>query len=95
VLLPGYDLVFPERVAALGDTAKQAIATGANGRLRVRLQEAAAELAIPTVDVLDAFRADGREDLYATDYHVFRRGHALLAERMAPAVAAQFAACGR
>jgi hypothetical protein len=95
VLLPGYDLVFPERVAALGDAAKQAIATGANDRLRVRLQETAAELGIATVDVLDAFRADGREDLYATDYHVFLRGHALLAERMAPAVEALFAACGR
>jgi len=95
VLLPGYDLVFPERVAALGDTARQASATGANGRLRVRLQEAAAELGIATVDVLDAFRADAREDLYASDYHIFRRGHALLAERMAPAVAAQFTACGR
>lgn len=95
VLLPGYDLVFPERVAALGEAARQAVATGANGRLRVRLQEAAAELALATVDVLDAFRADGREDLYASDYHVFLRGHALLAERMAPAVAAQFAASGR
>jgi len=95
VLLPGYDLVFSQRVAALGDAARQAVATDANGRLRTFVQQAAAELGIATVDVLDAFQADGREDLYATDYHVFLRGHALLAERMAPAVAAQFAACGR
>ena len=65
------------------------------GEVAVRMAQAAAELGIATVDVLDAFQADGREDLYATDYHVFLRGHALLAERMAPAVAAQFAACGR
>jgi hypothetical protein len=95
VLLPGYDLVFPDRVAALGDAAKQAIATDANGRLRARVLELVAELGLATVDPLAAFRADGREDLYASDYHVFLRGHALLAERMEPAVVAQFAACGR
>jgi len=95
VLLPSYDLVFPARVEALGDAARQAVSTGANGRLRDFVGKAADELGIPLVDMLRAFRADGREDLYATDYHVFLRGHALLAEWMAPAVVTQFAVSGR
>jgi len=95
VLLPSYDLVFPGRVEALGDAARQAVATGANGRLRDFVTKAADELGIPLVDMLRAFRADGREDLYATDYHVFLRGHALLAEWMAPAVVSQFVSSSR
>lgn len=87
-LLPGYDLVFPERVAAISERTREVEATGANGRLRQRLLADAKELGLPTVDPLDAFRADGREDLFATDYHIFLRGHALLAAQIAPALEA-------
>jgi hypothetical protein len=45
--------------------------------------------------MLRAFRRDRREDLYASDYHVFLRGHALLAEWMAPAVVSQFVLSSR
>lgn len=90
-LLPSYDLVFPERVAALNPRAHEVQATDANGRLRARLLADAKELGLAAVDPLDAFRADGREDLFATDYHIFLRGHALLAAQIAPALEALLA----
>jgi hypothetical protein len=90
-LLPSFDLVFPERVAALNERARQVQATDANGRLRARLLADAKALGLATVDPLDAFRADGREDLFATDYHIFLRGHVLLAAQIAPALEAALA----
>jgi hypothetical protein len=95
VLLPSYDLVFADRVAALNERARQVVATGANAKLRERLLIDARALGLATVDPLDAFRADGNEDLYAHDYHIFVRGHALLAEQIAPALEAAVAARAR
>lgn len=87
-LLPSYDLVFPDRVAAVNDAARAAAAAGANGRFRERMVALTAELGLPAVDVLDSFRAWGREDLYATDYHIFVKGHELLATRIGAALEA-------
>ena len=86
-LLPSYDLVFPERAAALGPRVAEALASGANLRLRDGLRQLLTERGIPTIDLLDEFRADGRDELYALDGHLFVAGHDRLAEALASSLA--------
>lgn len=82
VLLPSYDLVFPERAAALSRTAATVVASGAQRQLRdafaVQLDRRKADV----VDLEPVFRADGDPTLYAGDYHIHRRAHRLMAEAL-------------
>ncbi len=86
-LLPSYDLAFPERAAALGPRVAEALASSANLRLRDGLRTQLAERGIATIDLLDAFRADGRDELYALDGHLFVAGHRCLADALARSLA--------
>lgn len=81
-LLPSYDLVFPDRVASYGARAMEAVAGGANERLRAEFRALLAARSIAAVDLVETFRADGRDALYATDYHVWIDGHRLFAEAL-------------
>lgn len=87
-LIPSYDLLFPERVARCGERAMEAVRAGGNARLRAGLLARLAQRGIACADLHDALRADGRDELYATDYHLFVAGHRLLAEALLAPVAA-------
>jgi hypothetical protein len=87
-LLPSYDLVFPERAAAQSDEVRALLAGNPNANVRSALLAALAELGIPYLDLVESFRADGRDALYALDYHVYVEGHRLLAEALLPSVLA-------
>jgi hypothetical protein len=87
VLLPSVDLVFPDLVGGLSPLAREVTAGGAQRRARDAFAALLAEHDARVVDAEPAFRADGTPGLYAYDYHVYRRGHRLLAELLAPVVA--------
>ncbi len=87
-LVPSYDLVFPERAAARGERVAEVVSAGINARLRDGLRALLAERGLDCVDLLETFRQDGRDALYAADYHIFIEGHRLLAEALLEPVAA-------
>ncbi|MSR46217.1 MAG: hypothetical protein EXS13_03985 [Planctomycetes bacterium] len=91
-LIPSYDVAFPTRAAALGERVAEVVTSGANGRLRAELRALLAQLGIPCIDVLESFQADGRDALYATDYHIFVEGHRLLAEALTEPLSESLAA---
>jgi hypothetical protein len=78
-LLPSFDLVFPEQAANLSAGAKVAVASGAQRRLRDGFAALLAGRGATVVDVEPLFAADGKLDVYALDFHVYRKGHRLLA----------------
>ncbi len=80
VLLPSFDLVFPDKVAALGGRIKETVESGAQRRMRDAFTVVLASRAV--VDLEPVFRADGALGLYAIDFHVFRRGHQRIAEAL-------------
>lgn len=80
VLLPSFDLVFPECVAALGGPLRVVAASGAQRSLERGFRLLLGARGIEPVDVEAAFRLDGHLSLYAVDYHIDRRGHERLAE---------------
>jgi lysophospholipase L1-like esterase len=82
-LLPSYDMVFPDRAAALGPRVAEALGSAANARLRDGLKSLLAERGISAIDLQDEFRADGRDVLYALDGHIHVAGHRLLGEALA------------
>jgi hypothetical protein len=53
-----------------------------NVNVRAELLAALAELGIPYVDLLDRFRADGRDAIYALDRHIYVEGHRHVAEAL-------------
>jgi hypothetical protein len=81
-LLPGYDLVFPERAAARNQAVRALVDGNPNVNVRAELLAALAELGIPYVDLLDRFRADGRDAIYALDRHIYVEGHRHVAEAL-------------
>jgi hypothetical protein len=86
--VPSYDLVFPDRLIAHGGRIAETMRAGANARLRDRFRSLLAECGATGVDVVERFREDGRDLLYADDFHLFIEGHRLLAEAMVEPVAA-------
>lgn len=81
-LLPSYDLVFPERTAALSAVAAQVVASGAQRQMRDQFVRLLAQRQATVVDFEPTFRAKGGSALYASDFHVYRRGHELMAEAL-------------
>jgi lysophospholipase L1-like esterase len=94
-LLPSYDLVFPERAAAESPGVRDLVAGNPNVNVRAGLLAMLAELGIPYVDLVEPFRADGRDALYALDYHIYVEGPRLLAEALLPSVLAAAPGRGR
>ena len=86
VLLPSCDLVFPEFVRGLSPLAGEVVDGGAQRRVRDAFAEVLAKARVRVVDAEPAFRRDGSVGLYAIDYHIYRRGHRLLAELLTPIV---------
>ena len=88
-LVPSYDLVFPDRAAEKNEQVAKVVRAGWNGRVRDRFRALLDERGITVVDLVEGFRRDGRDELYASDYHIGVEGHRQLAEALfEPAVAA-------
>jgi hypothetical protein len=81
-VLPSFDLIFPERVAAVNEPARALMARNVNVNLHAALVATLYELGIPTVDLRERFRTDASEDLFADDYHIYVGGHGLVADAL-------------
>lgn len=79
-LLPSFDLVFAEHAQGLGKVADEVVRSGIQRRLRDGFVALLDERKAQVVDFEPAFRADGKLDLYALDFHVYVRGHRLMAD---------------
>ena len=82
-LLPPFDLVFPDRAAAASDYASEVVVGGEQQRFHDAIHAALARARIGTLDLLPRFREIAAPELYALDYHIWKRGHRLLAEELA------------
>lgn len=86
-LLPSFDLVFARETAELSPLAREVVQGGGNRPLRDAFAAALQRAGATVVDLEPAFAADGQRSLYADDFHVFRRGHRLLAATLQPELA--------
>lgn len=91
VLLPSFDLVFPDAVRGFGGLAAEVADGGAQQRMRDAFVDVLDERHAMRVDLEPAFRTDGRLGLYAVDFHIYRAGHRLLADTIAPVIDALLA----
>ena len=87
-LLPSYDLTFPERAGVRYEEVRTLLRGNPNGSLRAALLAVLGELGIPYVDLLERFRADGRDEIYAQDFHIYVGGHRHVAEALVEPVLA-------
>jgi hypothetical protein len=87
-LLPSYDVTFPERAASTKPEVRALLGGNPNANLRAGVLAALRELGIPYVDLLERFRADGRDELYARDFHIYVEGHHLVADALVEPVLA-------
>lgn len=89
VLLPSADLVFREKLQGLAERAQNVVDSGIQKRIHDDFAALLAERDCRVLDMLEPFREDGHLGLYATDFHVFLRGHQLMADRLLPLVRAE------
>lgn len=90
-LLPSYDLVFPEKRTSWGTAASALAESNPNRSLYEGARQLLERRSLPWVDLLPSFATDHREELYATDFHIFVAGHALVAEELGPALQRELA----
>ena len=83
LVLPSFDQVFPERVAALGEAAARCVQAPREDSLHAWFVAFLRTRAHPAVDLLPAFRRADDPELYALDYHVWEPAHRLIAETLA------------
>lgn len=89
LLLPSFDLVFPECVAALSPRAAALVATGAQRRVRDGFAGLLQKRGADWIDLEPEFRRDGGLDLYASDFHVYRRAHRRMADALSARIVPQ------
>lgn len=87
VLLPSYELAYPQRLAALPANARAAMSYARSLGLSHRVGAIFRREGLQALDLTPAFARSTDPDLYADDYHIWRGGHALLAGEVAPAAA--------
>jgi hypothetical protein len=86
-LLPSFDLALPAVAQGLGKIADEVVRGGANRRVRDMFVGELAAASARMVDLEPSFVAYGKLDLYAIDFHIYRHGHRIAAEALAPVVA--------
>jgi hypothetical protein len=84
VLLPSFDLVFPDRIASASPLAGEVVGSGVQQALYERFRADLQAREARVVDMLPIFRADGSLGIYAIDFHIFVRGHRLVADAVLP-----------
>ena len=88
VLLPSYDMVFPEVVRRMSERGAALVDQGVNDGLHADFSRILETHAQTYVDLLPVFRANKSATLYAADYHIWQEGHRLLADALVPVVKA-------
>jgi lysophospholipase L1-like esterase len=83
-LLPSFDLVFPEQASLAGDRVVEVVASGVQRDLHRDFLGLLERHGVDHVDLLPIFQGVGKVDLYAHDFHIWKRGHATLAEAVLP-----------
>ena len=58
-------------------------------RLRDGVAAILADVGAAVVDLEPEMRADGKVDLFAMDFHIYRRAHRLIAERLRGEIASR------
>lgn len=86
VLIPSFDLVFPDKIASASPLAGQVVESGVQRELHDWFLDMLRTRESHVVDMLPVFRADGSLGIYAIDFHIFVRGHRLVADRVLPAL---------
>jgi hypothetical protein len=84
VLIPSFDLVQPQHTRGLSKLAAEVVDGGAQRRLRDGFMALLADRSADVIDLEPVFVADGRLELYALDFHIYREGHRLLALQTEP-----------
>lgn len=79
-VLPTFDLVFPDRAEAAGPKTVELVATGIQQRMHASVLELLRKNAIDHIDLLPVYRDIGTLDLFAQDFHIWKRGHVAIAE---------------
>ena len=86
VLLPSYDMVYPEVVGRMNAAGAALVQKRVNDGLAADFAGILSAQRQPFVDLLPVFKAHKRPVPYAADYHLWHEGHRLLADAVAPAV---------
>lgn len=79
-LLPSIDLTFPDHIAKASEEVRDVIESGLQEDFHNWFATQVRARGFEVVDLLPVFRADNNFDLYASDCHIWRRGHRLVAE---------------
>lgn len=82
-MLPSFDLAFPSHASGMGAGAARLVESGTQRRIRDGFAAQLKEAEVAVVDLEPPFRGNGDLDLYAIDFHIYRRGHRLAAESLA------------
>jgi hypothetical protein len=92
VLLPSYDMVFPEVVRRMSPRGAALMGQRLNDRLDAEFSAILSAHGQKFVDLLPVFKAHKSPTLYAGDYHIWQEGHRLLADAVAPELKARLSA---
>ncbi|MGE0144435.1 MAG: SGNH/GDSL hydrolase family protein [Planctomycetota bacterium] len=84
VLIPSFDLVQPKHASGLSKLAGEVVDGGVQRKLRDGFMALLADRSADVIDLEPVFVADGRLELYALDFHIYREGHRLLALQVEP-----------
>jgi hypothetical protein len=86
-LLPSFDLAFPDYAKGLGKGVEAVVNSGAQRRMRDAFVAELTKRGSAIVDLETAFKDDGRAlTLYAKDFHIYRDGHRVAADVLAPSI---------
>lgn len=85
-LLPSVDLIFPQHLRTASEVAGTVVDSGVQREMFEWFAHELERKEAKFVDLRPAFERDGRLSLYAVDFHIWREGHRLVAEGVAPLV---------
>ncbi len=84
VLIPPFDLVFPDKVANASPLAAATVKSGVQAKLHNWFRSLLEEGQNPVIDLLDDFKANATLGIYAYDFHIWTTGHKMLADALEP-----------
>lgn len=86
VLIPPADLVFASKLGRLSERARAVLDGGVQERIHGEFVEMLSGRGATVIDLLKPFRATDDLALYATDFHIFFKGHRMIADLLLPSM---------
>jgi hypothetical protein len=80
VLLPSYDMVFPDQTKQMSAYARNVVENKGNMRLLSRIENILDGEGCDLVNLLPVFVEGSRPFLYANDFHIWQEGHKLIVD---------------